>query len=167
MGDWNFKPLWRSHQTPLRWPVSYRIRFMACRSFFIFFIFSVKGGGWGPELNGKFRYLFIFFNPSLRGGVPKKCRLQCAKCNMQTVIYFCNTQTEICKLKYANWNMQTAICKMQYAKCNMQTAICKLHYAKANCNTQTAICKLPCTLQPVNCNLIYANFNEQTLICRL
>ena len=38
-GKWNFKPLWRSHLTPLRWPVSYRIRFMACRSFFIFFYF--------------------------------------------------------------------------------------------------------------------------------
>jgi len=51
MGDWNFKPLWRSHQTTLRWPVSYRISFMACRSFLIFFTFSVKGGGWvNPSL---------------------------------------------------------------------------------------------------------------------
>ena len=39
-GGSNFKALWRSHLTSVRGPISYRIRFMAHRSFFFsFFIF--------------------------------------------------------------------------------------------------------------------------------
>ena len=33
-GGSNFKPLWRSHLTSVRGPISYRIRFMTRRSFF-------------------------------------------------------------------------------------------------------------------------------------
>ena len=34
-------------------------------------------------------------------------RLQCANCNMQTVIYYCNMETGIYKL-----NIQTVLCKL-------------------------------------------------------
>ena len=71
-----------------------------------------------------FRFKFKFKQTAI-------CRLQCANCNMQTVMYY--------------WNMQTAISvrdsippvpdsdskssKLQYADCNVQTEICKLKYA--------------------------------------
>ena len=54
MGDWNFKPLWRSHHTEfVSWHVDH---------FLFFLFFPLRGvGGWCPELNGEFRYFFIFF----------------------------------------------------------------------------------------------------------
>ena len=38
-GGSNFKALWRSHLTSVRGPISYRIRFMTRRSFFVFLFF--------------------------------------------------------------------------------------------------------------------------------
>ena len=42
----NFKALQRGHLTSVRGPISYRIRFMVRRSFFVF-VFSTKGVEWG------------------------------------------------------------------------------------------------------------------------
>ena len=39
-GILNFKALWRSHFVTIRWPISYRIRFMTFRTFFF------HKGGW-------------------------------------------------------------------------------------------------------------------------
>ena len=51
----------------IRFPVSYRICFMACRSFFIFFIFSVNRGWVGGvrSLTENSVNFFFFLNPSL------------------------------------------------------------------------------------------------------
>ena len=60
-GGSNLKALWRGHMTSARRPISYRICFMARRSFFDFYLFSTNGG---QALSGKFHY-FFFLNPSL------------------------------------------------------------------------------------------------------
>ena len=53
----------------------------------------------------RFKFKFKFKQTAI-------CRLQCANCNMQTVIYYCNMQTGIYKPKYTNCNIQTGICKL-------------------------------------------------------
>ena len=56
-GGSNLKALWRSHLTSVRWPISYRIRFMARRSFLFYFCFlPLRGVGVGHALCGKFHY---------------------------------------------------------------------------------------------------------------
>ena len=49
-GGSNLKALWRSHLTSARRPISYRIRFMARRSFFVFLFFSTNEGA-DPGIN--------------------------------------------------------------------------------------------------------------------
>ena len=41
----NFKALQRGHLTSVRGPISYRLRFMTRRSFFVFLFFFHQGGG--------------------------------------------------------------------------------------------------------------------------
>ena len=48
------------HLATTRLPISYRIRFMACRSFLANKNFSTKGGGRGQALSGIFHYFFFF-----------------------------------------------------------------------------------------------------------
>ena len=55
-GGSNLKALWRSHLTSVRWPISYRIRFMARRSFLFYFCFLPLRRGEGHALCGKFHY---------------------------------------------------------------------------------------------------------------
>ena len=60
-GGSNLKALWGSYLTSVRRAISYRICFMAHRSFLFFF--THKRGWGGHELSGKFN----FFNPFLKG----------------------------------------------------------------------------------------------------
>ena len=64
-GGSNFKALWRSHLTSVRGPISYRIRFMARRSFFVFF--PLMGGGVRRLVENS---TIFFWNPPLS----KRCR---------------------------------------------------------------------------------------------
>ena len=59
-GGSNLKTLWRRYLTSAIRPISYRIRFMARRSFFVFLIFfPLTGRGGGQALSGKFHYFFF------------------------------------------------------------------------------------------------------------
>ena len=61
-GGSNFKALWRSHLTSVRGPISYRIRFMTSRSFFVFYFFST----WTLPLPGIAEITQDYFMDTLR-----------------------------------------------------------------------------------------------------
>merc|ERR1712208_143366 len=62
-GGSNFKALWRSHLTSVRGPISYRIRFMTRRPFFVFLFFFPLGGGGAGALGKIPPFFFFFFEP--------------------------------------------------------------------------------------------------------
>ena len=62
------------------------------------------------------------------------CKAQCVKCKSEKYV------------KSGKYNVQGATCKCELAKYNMQSLMWK-------CYIQSAICKVPCEVQRVKCNV--------------